>query len=53
MKGHTIFVCSETDCPIITFVEWSNQADSPSGSYCPLCSEKSEPIKAIFNKEHP
>lgn len=53
MKGHTIFVCSDDDCPIVTFVEWSNQANSPSGSSCPVCSQRAEPVKAIYNKEHP
>lgn len=53
MKGHTIFVCSSDDCQIITFVEWSNQANSASHSNCPVCNEQAEPVKAIFNKEHP
>lgn len=53
MKGHTIFVCANDECPVISFIEWSNQADSPSQSNCPCCHEYTSPLKAIFNKEHP
>lgn len=53
MKGHTIFTCMENNCPVITFFEWSNQADSASTSNCPRCNETAYPTKAIFNKEFP
>ena len=50
-QGHTIFACDETDCPVITFVDWSNQPNSPSKGICPKCQSDSHPVKAIFNEE--
>lgn len=50
MKGHTIFICVSDDCPVITFVQWSNEVDIPSRSTCPCCLGHASAVKAISNK---
>ena len=48
MKGYRLFACTNDDCLIVIWREWSNQHDSPSGSFCPCCDEPGEQLPAKY-----